>query len=334
MICKNCGYDNAGESGFCGNCGSKVGKNLDGRSKFLLTSNILASVYVPGMIIAGIVTFLLPLLVVDILLMLVGGVFGWIGFICRKPWASLVAAIVYAVASWGLTFLFVIPTVVFGFIGFAMQLKINREGTVSNPSGGTNTSHNKVQNTKNSNTQISAAKSANNTDYANNQTVLGNNTQTSAAKSANNMSYANNQTASNVNAQNNGKQTTNSSHSNNQTVSNNNTRRSVSSQNNPTSSKANDGRYILRTDRKDIKLYSGRKIFENEVGLNSKDRAIGEIIKKDAEGKILGILNSSNYEWVVISQSGGEMKKLAQGKVLKLKKGMTVYINEVKFEIV
>lgn len=63
------------------------------------------------------------------IMFLIGAVFGWIGFLAKKSWATLVAAILYSVGT--LFFLayamFGIPLLVLGFIGYANQKKINKK---------------------------------------------------------------------------------------------------------------------------------------------------------------------------------------------------------------
>lgn len=77
---------------------------------------------VGGAIAAGLVT---P----HAILFLIGAVFGWIGLLAKKPWAALVAAILYSVG----TFLFLAyimfgaPILIMGFIGYANQKKINKK---------------------------------------------------------------------------------------------------------------------------------------------------------------------------------------------------------------
>ncbi len=59
---------------------------------------------------------------------LIGAIFGWLGFLFKKTWAALVAAILYSVAT--LLFLvyamFGAPILILGFIGYANQKKINK----------------------------------------------------------------------------------------------------------------------------------------------------------------------------------------------------------------
>lgn len=58
-----------------------------------------------------------------------GAIFGWLGVFLCKPWAALIAAILYSVG----TVLFLVyamygvPILIFGFIGYAKQAKINKK---------------------------------------------------------------------------------------------------------------------------------------------------------------------------------------------------------------
>ncbi len=65
---------------------------------------------------------------------LIGAIFGWVGFLFKKSWAALVAAILYSVGS--LFFLayimFGAPLLILGFIGYANQKKINRKLSEAN----------------------------------------------------------------------------------------------------------------------------------------------------------------------------------------------------------
>ncbi len=58
----------------------------------------------------------------------IGAVFGFIAYFCKAAWSALVAAILYSVGT--LFFLmyamFGIPILVFGFIGFVNQKKLNK----------------------------------------------------------------------------------------------------------------------------------------------------------------------------------------------------------------
>lgn len=110
------------------------------RSKILFTSSALATLYsiylityfcggtlnadgaeaVGGAIATALVT---P----HMIMFLIGAIFGWIGFLAKKVWAALVAAILYSVGT--LFFLmyamFGVPILVFGFIGYSKQKKLN-----------------------------------------------------------------------------------------------------------------------------------------------------------------------------------------------------------------
>ena len=59
----------------------------------------------------------------------IGSVFGWVSFGTKKSWAALVAAICYAAGA--LLFLpyaiVCVPLLILGFIGFAMQLRIEKK---------------------------------------------------------------------------------------------------------------------------------------------------------------------------------------------------------------
>lgn len=63
------------------------------------------------------------------IMFLIGAIFGWIGFLAKKSWAALVAAILYSVGT--LFFLmyamFGVPILVLGFIGYNKQKKLNSQ---------------------------------------------------------------------------------------------------------------------------------------------------------------------------------------------------------------
>lgn len=112
------------------------------RSKILLIANVLATAYaiylityfgsstinadgaeaVGGAIATALVT---P----HMIMFLIGAVFGWVGFFAKKSWGALVAAILYSVGT--LFFLvyamFGIPILIFGFIGYSKQKKLNAQ---------------------------------------------------------------------------------------------------------------------------------------------------------------------------------------------------------------
>lgn len=64
-----------------------------------------------------------------IIMFLIGAIFGWIGFLAKKSWAALVAAILYSAGT--LFFLmyamFGVPILIFGFIGYSKQKKLNSQ---------------------------------------------------------------------------------------------------------------------------------------------------------------------------------------------------------------
>ena len=59
---------------------------------------------------------------------LIGAIFGWLGVLLRKSWAALVAAILYSVGTMLFLayFMFGVPILIMGFIGYAKQKKINK----------------------------------------------------------------------------------------------------------------------------------------------------------------------------------------------------------------
>lgn len=63
------------------------------------------------------------------IMFLIGAVFGWIGFLFKKSWGALVAAILYSVGTLFFLayFMFGVPLLIFGFIGYANQKKLNKK---------------------------------------------------------------------------------------------------------------------------------------------------------------------------------------------------------------
>ena len=59
----------------------------------------------------------------------VGAVFAWVGFFLKANWATLVGAILYAVSAVLFLpyFMFSVPILILGFIGYSMQKKINQQ---------------------------------------------------------------------------------------------------------------------------------------------------------------------------------------------------------------
>ncbi|MBE7012614.1 MAG: hypothetical protein E7416_00845 [Ruminococcaceae bacterium] len=65
------------------------------------------------------------------IMFLIGAVFGWIGVFAKKTWAALVGAILYSVGTlmFMMYFMFGVPILVLGFIGYSKQKKLNNEST-------------------------------------------------------------------------------------------------------------------------------------------------------------------------------------------------------------
>ncbi len=113
------------------------------RSKILLVASVLATAYTVYLIVyfgggtlnagnagdaeaAGSV-IATALVTPHMIMFLIGAVFGWIGFLAKKAWAALVAAILYSVGTlfFIMYAMFGISILVLGFIGYAMQRKLN-----------------------------------------------------------------------------------------------------------------------------------------------------------------------------------------------------------------
>ena len=114
------------------------------RSKILCVANILATAYavylisyfgggvmqaegaeaVGGAIATALVT---PYMI----MFLIGAVFGWVGFVGKKSWGALVAAILYSVGTlfFLVYFMFGVPILVLGFVGYSMQKKLNAQNS-------------------------------------------------------------------------------------------------------------------------------------------------------------------------------------------------------------
>ena len=109
------------------------------RSKCLLVSNLLAAAYSIYLVcyffggtlnasgteaIGGAIATALVL--PHMLMFLLGAIFGWLGYLAKKSWAALVAAILYSVGT--LFFLayamFGIPLLILGFVGYSKQKKL------------------------------------------------------------------------------------------------------------------------------------------------------------------------------------------------------------------
>ena len=61
-----------------------------------------------------------------------GVVFGWFGFFAKKAWGALVSAIFYSVAAvlFFMYALFVIPSIILGFMGYSKQHKLNKKDNI------------------------------------------------------------------------------------------------------------------------------------------------------------------------------------------------------------
>ena len=112
------------------------------RSVILIIATILATAYTTYLLcyfIGGTVTsdgtealsgaIATALVMPHAILLLIGAVFGWIGTLAKKAWAALVAAILYSVAAvmFLAYFMFSVPILILGFIGYANQKKINKK---------------------------------------------------------------------------------------------------------------------------------------------------------------------------------------------------------------
>lgn len=66
------------------------------------------------------------------IMFVIGAVFGWIGYFVKASWAALVAAILYSVGTllFLAYFMFGVPILVLGFIGYSKQKKLNKQSAV------------------------------------------------------------------------------------------------------------------------------------------------------------------------------------------------------------
>ena len=106
------------------------------RSLMLLMAVVLATVYLVYIVsyfmkdadtTAGSLAAMLVL--PHIVILLFGVVFGWIGYLVRKTALSLTAAILYSVSAavFMMYALFLLPSIVFGFLGWGKQKKLNSD---------------------------------------------------------------------------------------------------------------------------------------------------------------------------------------------------------------
>lgn len=112
------------------------------RSKVLFACALLATIYVVYLIIyftksmassdelealgAGLAT---AMVTPHIICMALGAIFSWVGFFLRKTWGALVGAILFCVGTvlFLLYFMFGIPLIILGFVGYANQKKLIKE---------------------------------------------------------------------------------------------------------------------------------------------------------------------------------------------------------------
>lgn len=114
---------------------------MKNRSKCLFVATALATIYVVYLItyfsgamssadsaeaVGGAIAT--ALVTPHMIMFLIGAVFGWIGVIGKTVWAALVGAILYAVGTLMFLayFMFGVPILVLGFIGYSNQKKINK----------------------------------------------------------------------------------------------------------------------------------------------------------------------------------------------------------------
>lgn len=120
---------------------------MKSRSNVLLIATILATLYSVYLfsyffgsiansssgteVAAGVIAtgFITPHLVLFIL----GAIFGWLGIFLKASWSALTGAILYSVGTlfFLLYAMFGIPILTLGFIGFAMQKKLNQKAASS-----------------------------------------------------------------------------------------------------------------------------------------------------------------------------------------------------------
>ena len=110
------------------------------RSKILCVANILATAYAVYLIsyfgggvmqaegaeaVGGAIAT--ALVTPHMIMFVIGAVFGWVGFVGKKSWGALVAAILYSVGTlfFLVYFMFGVPILVLGFVGYSMQKKLN-----------------------------------------------------------------------------------------------------------------------------------------------------------------------------------------------------------------
>ena len=113
---------------------------MKNRSKCLFVATALATIYVVYLFsyffgttaaaegaeaVGGAIAT--ALVMPHMIVFLIGAVFGWLGVFIKKSWAALVGAILYSVGTllFLAYFMFGVPILVLGFIGYSNQKKIN-----------------------------------------------------------------------------------------------------------------------------------------------------------------------------------------------------------------
>ena len=113
---------------------------MKNRSKCLFVATALATIYVVYLFsyffgttaaaegaeaVGGAIAT--ALVMPHMIVFLIGAVFGWLGVFIKKSWAALVGALLYSVGTllFLAYFMFGVPILVLGFIGYSNQKKIN-----------------------------------------------------------------------------------------------------------------------------------------------------------------------------------------------------------------
>ena len=112
------------------------------RSKVLFVCGILAAIYAVYLIVyfAGATdsedaaeaiggAIATAIVMPHMIVMTLGAIFTWLGFCLRKNWGALVGAILYCVGLFLFPpyFMFSIPLIILGFVGFSKQKKLNMD---------------------------------------------------------------------------------------------------------------------------------------------------------------------------------------------------------------
>ncbi len=114
---------------------------MNKRSKTLFVATALATLYVVYLIsyffggvassdgaeaVGGVIAT--ALVTPHMIMFFIGVVFGWLGVMTKKAWAALVAAIMYSVGTLFFLayFMFGVPLLILGFVGYSKQKKINQ----------------------------------------------------------------------------------------------------------------------------------------------------------------------------------------------------------------